>query len=99
MVDPAFRQIIAQFRRSRSWDDELDLRLLQALWPTMAGPSVARAVSVIDVRGDEVVLRVPDRTWHRQLVSMRPLLVRRFNESWPGQPIRHIRFAYEDYAH
>jgi len=98
MVDSAFRQIIAQFRSSKVWDEELDLRLLKALWPGIAGPSLARNISVLEIRGEDVVLGVPDRTWQRQLMSMRPLLLKKLNEPWSGHRIRRIRFSYEDYS-
>ena len=96
-LDSAFRQIIAQFRDSSAWDEELDLQLLRALWPGIAGASLAENTSIVAVEGGEVVIRVPDRIWSRQLLSMRPLLLKKINQPWPGRGIRQIRFIYEDY--
>jgi predicted nucleic acid-binding Zn ribbon protein len=96
-VDPALRQIIAWFRDSDAWDGELDLRLLQALWPRIAGPSLARNTSVVAVDGEEVVIRVPDLTWQQQLLSMRPLLLMKINDPWPGRGIKRLQFTYEDH--
>lgn len=90
--DPALRQIIAGFRNSDVWDDELDLKLVQALWPSVAGPALARNTSVIRMDGQRITVRVPDETWQRQLRSVGAALVRNLNEPWPGPPIRHIRF-------
>lgn len=96
MIDPAFRQIIARFRSSRNWDDELDLRLLRALWPSIAGPQLSEHVSVLAIRGTEVILGVPDRTWQHQLLSLRPLLLRKINEPWSERRIQHLRI-YENH--
>ena len=97
VLDPAFRQIIAQFQESSVWDEDLDLRLLQALWPRIAGPSMAANTTVVAVEGEEAVVRVPDRIWMHQLLSIRPLLLKKINEPWPGHRIRQIRFTYENH--
>lgn len=96
-ADAAFRQIIARFRDSDNWDDELDLYLMQTLWPRLAGRYLGESTSVIAIEEDTVLLQVPDQTWSQQLASMRPLLVRKINEAWPGRPLKRIRFTYEDY--
>lgn len=95
--DPAFRQIIAQFRDSRAWDEDLDLRLLQALWPRIAGPSLAQNTSVAAVSGEVVVIRVPDQIWKQQLVAIRPQLLKKINEPWPRRWIKQIRFTHENH--
>jgi predicted nucleic acid-binding Zn ribbon protein len=97
-LDPALRQIIAGFRNSETWDEELDLRLLQALWPHIAGSFLARNTSVAGVAGQRVVVRVPDATWKRQLRSIGPALLRKVNEPWPGSRFVEIRFVYEDHS-
>ena len=94
--DPALRHIIAEFRRSSSWDEELDLRLLQALWPMIVGPKLAAATVVETIQGERVVIRVPDQTWEIQLRAMRSRLLRKMNEHWPSAWIREIGFLYED---
>lgn len=94
--DPALRQIIASFRASAKWDDQLDLRLLQALWPKLVGTSLAETTSVVAIDGTRVVIRVPDRTWKEQLQSIRPWLLRRMNEPWPNSWITDIGFTHED---
>ena len=94
--DPALRHIIAEFRRSSSWDEELDLRLLQALWPKIVGPKLAAATVVEMIDGARVVIRVPDQTWEIQLRAMRSRLLRKMNEPWPSAWIREIGFLYED---
>ena len=96
-LDSAFRQIIAQFRDSSAWDEELDLELLRALWPGIAGASLAENTSVVAIEGGEAVVQVPDRVWKQQLLSLRPLLLRKINEPWPGRGIRQIRFVYENH--
>lgn len=94
--DPALRHIIAEFRRSSSWDEELDLRLLQALWPKIVGPKLAAATVVEMIDGARVVIRVPDQTWEIQLRAMRSRLLRKMNEPWPSAWIREIGFLHED---
>jgi hypothetical protein len=36
-IDPALRRLIASFRKSPNWDSDLDLEVLQKLWPTLVG--------------------------------------------------------------
>ena len=95
-IDPAFRQIIASLRQSPEWDESLDLRLLQALWPTLVGASLAASTSVIGIRGSRMLVQVPDRNWERQLTSIRGRLLARVNEPWPNRRINDIGFTYED---
>jgi predicted nucleic acid-binding Zn ribbon protein len=97
-LDPAFRQIVAGLRNARGWDETLDLRLLQAFWPKIAGPTLANNTSVVALHGSRVVIRVPDETWKAQLEALRPVLLGKINEPWPGRPVRELRFVYEDYA-
>ena len=53
--DPAIRQLIANFRRSPVWDHELDLKLLQALWPRIVGSGLGDETSVERVDGEKIV--------------------------------------------
>jgi len=94
--DPALRLLIASFRKSPSWDHELDLQLLQRLWPTLVGQSLASATAVVAVHGSRAVVNVPDQIWRKQLVRMRPELLRRMNEPWPSPWITEIAFTYEN---
>ena len=94
--DPALRHLIASFRKSPSWDHELDLQLLQRLWPTLVGQSLASATAVVAVHGSRAVVNVPDQIWRKQLVKMRPVLLRRMNEPWPSPWITEIAFTYEN---
>ncbi len=94
--DPTLRQIIATFRRSPEWDQQLDLRLLQSLWPKLVGESLAEATSAVAIDGTRVIIRVPDPTWKRQLLSIKNWLIRRMNEPWPNGWITDIGFIYED---
>ena len=95
-IDPAFRQIIASLRESPEWDESLDLRLLQALWPTLVGASLAASTSVIGIRGSRMLVQVPDRNWERQLRSIRGRILARVNEPWPNRWINDIGFTHED---
>jgi predicted nucleic acid-binding Zn ribbon protein len=94
--DPALRHLIASFRKSPNWDRDLDLQLLQKLWPSLVGESLAAATTVVAVHGSRVVLNVPDQIWRRQLIKMRPELLRRMNEPWPAPWITEIAFTYEN---
>ena len=94
--DPALRHLIASFKRSPNWDHDLDLHLLQKLWPSLVGDNLASAVTVVAIHGSRVVLNVPDQIWRKQLVRMRPELLRRMNEPWPAPWITEIAFTYEN---
>ena len=95
-VDPAVRRLIATFRNSPQWDDQLDLELLQKLWPSLAGPALAQATSIVAVQGSRVVVNVPDRIWRKQLIKMKTELLARMNEPWPAPWITEIVFTYEN---
>lgn len=97
-LDSTFRQIIAGFRNSSGWDEALDLCLLQALWPRIAGGSVARNTEVVGFSGQRLVIRVPDQAWSEQLQCIRGELLEKINERWPGGWIREIRFTHEDHT-
>ena len=95
-VDPAVRHLIASFRKSPNWDRDLDLQLLQKLWPTLVGDKLAGATTIVAVHGPRVVLNVPDQIWRKQLVKMRSELLKRMNEPWPSPWITEIAFTYEN---
>lgn len=94
--DPALRHLIASFKRSPNWDRDLDLHLLQKLWPKLVGEGLASATTVVAIHGSRVVINVPDLIWRKQLVKMRPELLRRMNEPWPSPWITEIAFTYEN---
>src|ERR1043166_440833 len=94
--DPAVRRMIATFRQSPAWDTQLDLELLQKLWPDLAGPKLAQVMSIVAVQGSRVVVNVPDQIWRRQLVGMKPQLLARMNEPWTSPWIKEIVFTYEN---
>lgn len=94
--DPALRHLIATFRKSPEWDAELDLKLLQQLWPSIVGSQLAEATVVTAVQGSRVVINVPDLVWRRQLVKMIPQFLARLNEPWATPWIREIAFTYEN---
>ena len=94
--DPALRQIIASFKASPQWDAALDLRLVQALWPTLVGDALAETTTVVDVGRGRLLVRVPDPTWKRQLLSIQPWLLRKINEPFSHRWITEIAFTYED---
>ena len=89
--------MIARFRQSPNWDSQLDLQLLQKLWPTLVGPELAAAVRVVAIQGPLVVLNVPDQIWRRQLLRMKGTLLSKINEPWPSPLITEIAFTHEDY--
>jgi predicted nucleic acid-binding Zn ribbon protein len=94
--DPVLRHLIAGFRKAPQWDAELDLELLQKLWPSLVGAQLAGATTVTAVQGSRVVVNVPDRIWRKQLVKMTPQLLARMNEPWATPWIREIAFTYEN---
>jgi predicted nucleic acid-binding Zn ribbon protein len=97
-LDPALRQIIAGFRNSDTWDADLDLRLLQALWHRVAGASLARNTRPVEFAEGRLVVRVPDATWSEQLRAVRGMLLAKLNAPWPGPGIRELWFTHEDHS-
>jgi predicted nucleic acid-binding Zn ribbon protein len=95
-LDPVFRKMIATFRKSPSWDPEMDLQLLQSLWPTLAGPGLASATTIVALHGSRIVLNVPDKIWQKQLLKMKPQLLDRLNEPWSSSWITDIAFTHEN---
>src|SRR5262245_5519541 len=94
-LDPAIRSLIATFRKSPNWDADLDLELLQNLWPMLAGEKLASVTKVVSLQGSTVVVNVPDLVWRRQLARMKPQLLRKMNEPWGTQRITEIAFTHE----
>jgi predicted nucleic acid-binding Zn ribbon protein len=96
MLDPAFRSLIATFRKSPNWDAQLDLELLQQLWPMLAGETLAAHTSVTAIHGSTVVINVPDLIWRKQLMRMKGQLLGRINEPWGNKLITEIAFTHEN---
>ena len=94
--DPALRHLIAGFRKLPNWDSDLDLQVLQRLWPALVGPALAQATSIVAVQGSRVVVNVPDQIWRRQLIKMRRDLLGRINQPWATPWITEISFTYEN---
>ena len=88
--------MIAGFRTSPQWDEQLDLELLQKLWPSLVGTTLAEATRITAVQGSRVVINVPDQVWRKQLVKMKPQLLTRMNEPWATPWIQEIAFTYEN---
>ena len=97
-LDPVYRRMIASFRRSPNWDAQLDLHLLQKLWPTLAGEELAAATKIVALHGNRVVINVPDKVWRKQLIGMKGALLKKLNEPWPAPMITEIAFTHEDYG-
>jgi predicted nucleic acid-binding Zn ribbon protein len=95
-LDPSIRSLIAQFRRSPSWDDQLDLELIQRFWPDLVGEQLAAATRITALRGSTVVLNVPDLIWRKQLMRMKLQLLEKMNELWGGRRITEIALTYEN---
>jgi predicted nucleic acid-binding Zn ribbon protein len=95
-VDPAVRRLIATFRNSPQWDEQLDLELLRKLWPALAGSKLAEATTIVAIHGSRVVVNVPDQIWRKQLIKMKTELLARMNEPWPAPWITEIVFTYEN---
>jgi predicted nucleic acid-binding Zn ribbon protein len=95
-VDPAVRRLLASFRQSPVWDQELDVEVLRKLWPSLVGPQLAGATTVTGIRGSTVVINVPDLIWRRQLLRMKFQLLKRINEPWPTPWIKEIAITYEN---
>lgn len=94
--DPALRHLIATLRNAPQWDAELDLQLLQKLWPVLVGAQLADATTITAVQGSRVVVNVPDLVWRKQLIRMKPQLLARMNEPWAIPWIQEIAFTYEN---
>lgn len=94
--DPVVRRLLASFRNSPNWDNELDLEVLRKLWPSMVGAKLAGATVVTAVQGSRVVINVPDQIWRKQLSRMRPQLLSKLNEPWATPWIKEIVFTYEN---
>jgi predicted nucleic acid-binding Zn ribbon protein len=97
-LDPVYRKMIEAFRRSPNWDAQLDLHLLQQLWPTLVGPELASATKIVSLHHGRVVLNVPDRIWRKQLADMKGRLLGKLNEPWSSAIITEISFTHEDYG-
>ncbi len=95
-MDPHVRHLIASFRKSPEWDPQLDLQLLQTLWPSLAGKELADAATIVAVQGSRLVVNVPDKVWRKQLIKIRPELLARVNEPWATPWITEIVFTYEN---
>jgi predicted nucleic acid-binding Zn ribbon protein len=95
-LDPAIRSLIAQFRRSPNWDDQLDLELIQRFWPDLVGDQLAAVTKITALRGSTVVLNVPDLIWRKQLMRMKRQLLQKMNELWGGRKITEIALTYEN---
>ena len=95
-LDPAIRSLIAQFRKSPNWDNQLDLELLQRFWPDLVGEQLAASTRVTAIHGTTVVLNVPDLVWRKQLMGMKRQILQKVNEPWGGQKITEIAFTYEN---
>jgi len=94
--DPTLRSLLASFRKSSNWDAQLDLEVLQKLWPSLVGTNLAFVTQVTAVQGARVVVNVPDKIWRRQLIKMRPQLLKKMNEPWATPWIEEIAFTYEN---
>jgi predicted nucleic acid-binding Zn ribbon protein len=94
--DPTVRRLIATFRKSPNWDSQLDLELLQKLWPELAGAKLAQAAKIVAVHGSRVVVNVPDQIWRKQLIKMKGELLARMNQPWTSPWITEIAFTYEN---
>lgn len=95
-MDPVYRRLIATFRNSPNWDEQLDLELLQKLWPALVGEGLAAATAVVAIHGSQAVINVPNQIWRKQLMRMKPLLLAKINEPWGVPKITEIAFTYED---
>jgi predicted nucleic acid-binding Zn ribbon protein len=95
-LDPAIRSLIAQFRRSPNWDDQLDLELIQRFWPDLVGEQLAAATKITAIYGATVVLNVPDLIWRKQLMRMKRQLLQKVNEPLSGRKITEIALTYEN---
>jgi predicted nucleic acid-binding Zn ribbon protein len=94
--DPAVRRLLASFRQSPNWDPELDLEVLRKLWPSLVGTQLADIMNVTAVHGSRVVIQVPDLTWRRQLIKIRPQLLAKMNAPWGTPWIKEIAFTHEN---
>ena len=95
-MDPVYRKLIETFRQSPNWDADLDLELLQKLWPSLVGENLASVTRVVAIHGSQVVVNVPNQLWRKQLMKMKKELLEKINEPWSGSKITEIAFTYEN---
>lgn len=97
-LDPAIRSLIAQFRKSPNWDNQLDLELLQRFWPDLVGEQLAAVTQVTAIHGSRIVMTVPDKIWRTQLrePGMKNQLLQKINEPWGIRKITEIAFTNEN---
>ncbi len=95
-LDPVIRTLIAQFRKSPNWDNQLDLELIQRFWPDLVGDQLAAATKITAIHGSKVVLNVPDLIWRKQLMRMKRQLLQKINEPWESRKITEIAITYEN---
>ena len=95
-LDPAIRSLIGTFRRSPNWDEELDLKLLQQLWPVLVGDMLGKATTVNAIHDARVVLNVPDPQWRRQLARMKRRILQKINEPWGSGRFTEVEFTCEN---
>src|SRR5262245_20891270 len=95
-IDPAIRRLIASFKQSPNWDSELDLQVLQTLWPSLVGQHLARMTAITAIHGSRVVIRVHDENWRKQLIKIRPEILGNLNKPWTTPWIKEIVFTREN---
>ena len=95
-LDPTIRSLIAQFRRSPNWSDQLDLELIQRFWPDLVGEQLAASTQITALQGSTVVLNVPNLIWRKQLMHMKGPLLQKINMLWGGRKITEIALTYEN---
>ncbi|MBI4465538.1 MAG: DUF721 domain-containing protein [Acidobacteria bacterium] len=64
---------------------------LRWLWPALVGPSLTANTEFHGLRGDRLVVRVPDRAWRGSVDTLGGLLLEAVNGFWERTVVRSIR--------
>ena len=68
---------------------------LRRLWPALVGPALGANTQFHGLRGDRLIVRVPDRAWGDSLDSFSGLLLEAVNSFW-GRTVARSIHCVED---
>lgn len=67
------------------------LARVQALWPEVVGPTVARSAEAVSERGGVLTVGCDSAVWAQELDLMGPDILARLNERLEGAPLVRLR--------
>ena len=71
-------------------DQELSNRNVLRSWDTLVGDSLARHAHAVSIRNGVLYVNVTDSIWIQELTLMKPLVMRRLQQSFPASKITSI---------